>query len=304
MIPKLFKPLANIKKPPVSEMYEHCQIGHAKHKIIGIEVKLNGAHKGIKDVPKVPERLACEFTMCVYDWREYFKHEGNNITGNKFEEYCTGQDIISYSIDVQGVWEAYETLIALDILAERNKDAVVLDYGSHVGWYSILASMFEYRVASFDANIENIELLQMNAIKNMANVANIYAYNAWIDADAPMLDSNAEEVQFFKCDIEGAEKYAFYMCRDLFKNQRIKYAMIEISPTFNNSYADLVEAIANYGYGVYQIPGKGFAHSAEFSDQPLETIKKYCEVKAEGRREYVSSFNQENFLFIRQEKQS
>jgi hypothetical protein len=74
---------------------------------------------------------------------------------------------------------------------------------------------------------------------------------------------------------------------------------MEVSPIFADYYPDLVAWVADQGYRIYQIPGKGWERTPEYSDQPLETLRSYCEVPATGLREYVAGLRQENFMFVK-----
>lgn len=285
MTPKLFAPLANLKKPTGSEFYDHCSIGHQSHARTLVTKNIGGM----------------DVTYQVYDWREYFITVDGNETVSEHGKYCTGQDIISYCIDKQDVWEAEETAVMLDILSEK-QGGIMLDFGSHIGYYSILAALKGYQVASFDGSRENLALLHESAEVNQV-VDKIHPNLCWLDDQAPILSREAEEVQLAKVDIEGAEQYALMMMADLIGGHKVKYLIFEISPTFNDTYPSLVETIAGQGYDVYQLPNGQSVHSLEeFDAAPLETVLKHCAVPAEGRKEYVASLHQENFLFVRREQ--
>lgn len=303
MIPKLFEPLKSLKKPSEGNFYERCQAGHYQHKTTIILRELAGQPRNAS-APAIPPHLATKFDMAIYDWREYFTTINGNETVPDFKGYCTGQDIISYCIDQQGVWEGDETLVVLDILAQQTADnSVVLDFGSHIGYYSMLAAQWGYQVASMDNSLENLILLAMSAeLNNVTSL--VHTYPCWLDKDVPMLQDNAENVQLLKIDVEGAEEWAINMCLSLFTEKKIKYAIVEISPCFNDSYPGLTEMIVAKGYKVYQLPGNNWEHNAEFTESPLQTIYKYCEVKQRGQDlvDHINSFSQENFLFIREEE--
>ena len=278
MKPKLFDGLQHLAPPTIGkDFYASCSVGHAEHasKVV---------HSG-------------RLKYSIYDWRQYFRTENGNDTIPLYESYCPGQDIISYCIDVQGSWELTETLVVMDILQYGNQDDVVLDFGSHIGWYSMLAAAAGYRVGSFDANAENIRHLLKSAHLNGVS-ANIHPYLCWINSDFPDLPGNAERVRLLKVDVEGAEPTVKRICNKLFKAKKIDYAIIEISPTFNDKYPDMVERIANCGYDVYQIPPNNW-QAGLLNVGVLSGVKQNCAVPPEGRREYVAGLHQENFLFIR-----
>jgi hypothetical protein len=305
MQPKLFETLQQLTVPSGKEFYAKCRY-HDKHTEQHVACNLDG-QPVMRDVPSIPERLAMSLSFHVYNWRNYFKTVGSNETIPLYEDYCTGQDIISYCIDQQGLWEGYETLLLLDLLNEdaAERGDVVLDFGSHIGWYTTIAAISGFRVAAIDASAENLAMVRKNALENRV-ADKVFTYRAWLQGGEPLLPMHEEQVQLIKCDVEGAERYVARMCRPLFAGRKVKYMLMEISPTFNDTYPDIVEMIANCGYGVYQVPGKGFAHAAEYSQHPLATLKRYCEVPNSSlpdvRRDYVASLAQENFLFVRQEK--
>lgn len=289
MKPKLFSTLDLLKQPVKGDFYAKCSVGHSSHARITTNVGL--AERGL---------FYHQFKMMVYDWRQYFKKEGDNETVPEYEQYCTGQDIISYCIDRQGVWEKIETALVLDILSRPPALGQVLDFGSHIGWYSMLAAIKGYTVAALDGSAENLSLLRDSAEANGLG-DKVYTYLCWLDADAPVLNPKTEQVRLLKADVEGAEVFAYGMCRELFNARKIDYAILEISPVFNLSYPQLVEDIAAAGYDVYVIPSNLDAPElADFSSRPLETVIKHCELPAEGRRGYVAGLHQENFLFRRQ----
>ena len=284
MQPKLFKPLAKLKQPTEDFFYHHCSIGHQSHSRMLVDREIGGLHP----------------TYQIYDWREYFITVDGNETVSEHGKYCTGQDIISYCIDKQQVWEVEETGVMLDILSEKS-NGIFLDFGSHIGYYSILAALKGYTVASFDSSAENLALLFESAQVNQVN-DKINQYYCLLDDQVPILSRDAEEVQLVKMDIEGAERHAVQMCADLIGGHKIKYLIMEVSPVFNNTYPALVETICGQGYDVYLIETrKDWEHRAELDASPLKTVLKYCKIPAEGRKEYVASLNQENFLFVRRD---
>lgn len=284
--PKIFAPLTNLKKPTGDDFYDHCQVGHTSHKTILLERQIGDVQVDIE----------------VYDWREYFITVDGNETVSEHGKYCTGQDIISYCIDRQGVWEAPETKVIQNILREGNIESVVLDFGSHIGYYSLLAAVAGYRVAAFDGSKENLQLLSHSAELNEVN-DRVFTNLCWLDKDAPVLPADAEDVQLVKIDVEGAENWAVHMCSDLLTNRKVKYLIAEISPTFADYYPDMVSHIIDWGYKVYQIPPTDFGeHQENFDKFPLSTMFEHCEIRYRGNelKNYIENLHQENFLFVRQ----
>lgn len=300
--------LQELKKPDKDTMFLACQVHEGSHDTKQVGVNLEG-QLPILDLPPVPEHLATHFDMFVYDWPEYFVTEMGNETMPKFTKdgktlYCPGQDIISYCIDRQGTWEGYETLLMLDIFSEDNSD-LVIDFGSHIGWYSLLAAKWGHDVVSVDTSDENMALYErsMNLGDKLKDAKNVTTVLGQIDKDAKKIKATDENVQLLKCDIEGYEPEAFEMTKELFEKKKIKYAIFEISPVFNDKYPKLTEDICKLGYDVYQIPSKGWEHTDEFAQEPLKTTIEHCNLtdQVASVPEYVSTLHQENFLFIRQD---
>lgn len=201
--------------------------------------------------------------MYVYD---YDKYKG-------FNGYCTGQDDVSRTLQNTGQWERSETKIIEELLKTGNKENIVIDFGAHVGWFTILAAKLGYDVVAFEGEPESANTLYRNAVLNeIKNRVSIR--NEWIGG----LNSEISDcdVELVKCDIEGNEQHAVRMIKSLLENKRIKNIVMEISPTFNDTYPAIVEFIKSCGYKAYDIENLG----QEFND--------------------VWDFPQTNFLFTRQ----
>jgi hypothetical protein len=293
MIPTVFAPLANLKAPPFGAPNVRCK-WHQNHETITVRLVLDGQPL-IPDVPAIPHRLRRELTLELYDYRRYGQrgYEGEGFP----HDWCTGQDIISYSIAEQGVWEGYETLTVLDVLDRGKRADLMLDLGAHIGWYSALADQFG--VFTVEASAENNLLIGKNVTEQKYANPWVDTGPAWIDEDAPILPADAETIHLVKIDLEGAENHAVRMLSTLFAARKINYCLMEVSPIFADYYPDLVAWVADQGYRIYQIPGKGWERTPEYSDQPLETLRSYCEVPATGLREYVAGLRQENFMFVK-----
>jgi SAM-dependent methyltransferase len=292
----IFTQLSNLKLPPNTEKYAGDQYGHKKHNTKTVDLVLGGQPKGISDVPYITKRLSTKlFGFKVYDWLEY----GGSGAFDKYDGYCTGADVVSFSIDVQGVWEGYETVVALDILAHgSSQDGIVLDIGSQLGYYSVLAAEWGYNVVALDSDPESIRMTRENAELNLV-ADRVKAIHSWLDDDAPVLEpSKSEQVHFLKCDIEGAEQYAVKMTSKLFQAKQIDYAMLEVSPCFNDSYTKLTEEILDCGYDAYQVPHKGWQYTAEYAEEPLKLLKQHCQIQREDIAAYMDTIKQEDLIFI------
>lgn len=244
----------DIKLPPEDAFYTKCHIGHKEHDRILATIQ------------------ATDTPIYIYDFDRYL---------DKSEEYCTGQDIISESIGRWGVWELPETQLISSILDNKSDSNIFLDFGSQIGYYSLIAAAKGYEVHAFDASAENLELLNQSASFN--HFENISSNLVWLDKDIKPqeIDNN---IHLVKVDVEGFEQYVYELLKPMFKKQRINYAIFEISPVFNDSYPKLVRDIVNCGYFVYEIFKQ--PDSTPIMLPSDETLEKY-----------VSSRYQENFLF-------
>lgn len=281
----LLQQLQELAVAPEASQWAHCQYNHPIHSSKRVEVDL--AHPRADDMATINRDLNLKFQMKVWEW--------NDPTFTTYPKYCPRQDIVSWSIDNYGIWEPYETAIVLDLLSEEPTGSV-LDIGAHIGWYSVLASLKGYETFAVESDAANIRLMQHNNALNDIEIQTVHGY---VDEHAPMIKDSG--FHFVKCDIEGNEQWAYRMLFEPFARHEIKYALFEISPSFNDSYPDLIESICGDDYRMFQVPHKGWPKVDMFRDDPLETLKQYCEIPAEGRREYIAGLEQENMLFIRNE---
>lgn len=267
--PELLEAFGRVKKPD-EQPYTHCTVGHTSHDTQIVKRTLGGG-----------PALDVE----IYQWRNYFVTENRNETVPRWPgKYCPAQDIISYCVDTRGTdgaWERNETRVITNVLDQPGEGRIFLDFGSQVGYYSLIAAARGFSVAALDTSADNLQCLTHSAERNRLDIAQ---YRCWIDEDAPALPA-VDDVRLVKIDIEGAETYAIGMLTPLLAAQKIGYLVVEISPVFNDTYPDLVEDIAGHGYDVAVIDG-------DFPDalRPLP---------AKGRRDYVAGLHQENFLFTR-----
>lgn len=203
-----------------------CEAGHRQHK-----TKL------------VPTRNG---SMYVYDTSKY---------PDEIEGYCNGKDDISRTLISKGSWEDFETTQVVELLT-RNRDynelQMVLDLGSHIGWYSILAANMGYTVVAFDADIENLNLVRKTA--NLQLVGNrIETRHIWIDGNTEKfrLPTGMREVELVKIDLEGNEGHGISMIEDGLISRYIKHVFIELSPTFNQDSARILAKMAAYDFTAY-----------------------------------------------------
>jgi hypothetical protein len=202
--------------------------------------------------------------MYVYDYEMYMGNSGY---------YCPGQDDVSMTLATTGQWEKDETTLVQRLLSDGDKEGIVLDFGAHVGWFTILAARLGYRVVAYEGDSENASTLLKNLkLKKLNDKVTIY--NQWIDSRSLPLTINTE-VELIKCDIEGNERYAINMCEHLIKSKKVNNILIEVSPVFNDSYPMIVNFIKSCGYKAYDLRNIDI----EFND--------------------IYDFGQTNLLFVR-----
>lgn len=261
--------------------------GHSVHEKMLLSVSLKGKNPILLDVPAFGKEFEMYFNLFVYDWKLY-----RNTVG-----YCAGDDVLAQSVELQGVWEAFETLLFIDILKRGNGKNLVIDIGANVGWYSVIAGRMGYKVKAHEGDEEIAEVLKLNGRLNEFEMELDGEFISTLSKRviAP-LDG---EVEFWKCDIEGSELSAFRKYEDYFKEKKVKYAMFEISPVFNDSYPVLIKSIQECGYKVFKVPQKGMKYMEEYEVNPLGSVLKYELIETSDWFEYLRDVRQEDYLFVR-----
>lgn len=195
----------------------YCQAGHQTH------------HRKI-----VPSKQG---DFLIYDWKQYMNFKG----------YCMGQDDISRTIDLYGLWSDDMYDFISKILTNETTKKVFIDVGSHIGWFSKLAINLGYEVIGFEGVSENIELAKVNALQA--------AYkNVWFDKNILPSD-DIFEAHLMKIDVEANERYVVDYFDKSFSEKSIDNVVMEISPVFNDSYPAIVEKMKTFGYEVLLLDG-------------------------------------------------
>lgn len=210
-------------------------------------------------------------------------------------------DEVTAALVAQGVWEAQESAVAVDILATT--PGVVLDFGAHIGWYTVLAGLFGgHRVRAFEPDAASAVALAANADRYGLDMA---LHLAPIGPESPQVTVDGD-VALMKCDIEGMDCHAVDCCVGLFEQHRIRYALIEVSPIFTSDgrgpcdYVAMVGRLLDWGYHAYRVPPKGWEHNDAYREQPLATLKRYREL-GDDWAAVIAGCRQDNFVFIRDE---
>ena len=105
--------------------------------------------------------------MTIFDYDEAKKKNFDGLSGGGNEAL----DIISKCLDYDGSWEPYQTEITKEIL--KNGNNVFIDVGTHLGYYSLLASVYNNKVISIERNTKFIELFKKTILDNKIENINI-----------------------------------------------------------------------------------------------------------------------------------
>ena len=243
-----------------------CVLGHEFHESHIVDIDLHGRPPSIPDYPGIPDHLRTQFKIGAWDSWLY----ADSYT------YCQGDDVLSKSLDSDGVWESYDTLLTLDRL--YTGDGAVIDFGANAGWYTHIAAVHGHEVLAVEADDEFARLLRIgieaNGIQELVHVA-----KGWIDEESPVLTAvDAPRIRVVKADVEGQEDKCMKVCEDLFAAHLIDYALIEVTPSFRDNYPELVRWVQSFGYNAYVVPDKDWAHSQpgalksalqKYEDDPL-----------------------------------
>lgn len=193
-----------------------CEAGHESHETK--MVRYNTAHSNGR--------------MCVFDTDQYVNTFG----------YCPGDDDVSRTISRLRVWERQET--ELFIAALERFPGIVIDFGSQIGWYTMLATRMGRDVLAIEGVSEHIKLTQINSA-----VDHLWQAHHWVCENTPTLSAeNCPRVSIVKIDLEGSEQHALRCIQDLISARLVDNILMEVSPVFNDTYPDLVLDLLSSGY--------------------------------------------------------
>lgn len=207
--------------------FDRCQAGHNGHQTMKVDTKSFG-------------------TLEVFDWTVYEGTAG----------YCEGDDEISKSLDINGTWEVFGTDMAASILQRTHTDKdVVLDFGSHIGIYTLQAARAGYATLAVDASAEHLHVLGENA-DAFGVGRNVAKCRGWIGAQSKVceLPPDGVRVRFLKSDLEGSEDQLLRVTLPLFEAGVVDSALLEVSPIFADHYIDTCSTIMDCGYSAVFVP--------------------------------------------------
>lgn len=256
-----------------------CQRGHDTHAVKLAEVRLGG-QSGYHDYPPVPARLARSFEMLVFEWRDY----GDG-------PYCPGHDAVSETIDLLGIWEPPETIMALTVFETASPGSVFLDLGAQIGWFCMLAASAGVDAVALDADPEPLRLLAASARRNHWG-SRIHALRTRIGPETQTLPTDS--IRLVKLDLEGAEFDGVRILRPALKAGLVDHVLMEVSPVFSPGYPALVQSVIDLGYEAYALPPKAIPpHRLEDPERDLTPLVGDLEV-------IMESWHQESVWFRRE----
>lgn len=219
-----------------------CSRGCETHAARWVDVNL-GRH-GYADLTAMPSSHQRRFTMSVWNTIEH------PIDGGP---YCPAHDVVSDTIASHGVWEPRETA-AMFACLDQFPTGIVVDFGAHVGWFTLNAAMAHRHVVAVEADRDNVDRIIASArLNDVAGYVDISVNR--IDADTqPLLAST--HVAFAKIDTEGAEHHAVRMLWPAIEAGNVAAMLIELSPSFDTYYRDMALGITEAGFIAYAMPPK------------------------------------------------
>lgn len=216
-------------------MINNCQAGHINHDRKTVDTSVG--------------------KMLIYDWKQYMGFKG----------YCMGQDDISKTLENTGVWDAAIDTRIKQILEAGDKRNVVLDVGAHIGYFSRRAVDMGYRVFAYEGDAENFELLKIN-------VPEAKAHFVWFDSNTQSMSVIIPgRIELIKIDLEGSERYAIQSLTHVLN--MTNNIIIEVSPTFNDTYPALIENLVSEGFNVFELDGTPFDFNYDFQQKDLWLTK-------------------------------
>lgn len=210
------------------------------------------------------------------------------FTGN-----CPAHDAVSETIVGLRVWEPRETTLTLQVCSSAEPGQVMVDFGSQVGWFSLLAASCGMAVHAFDADAADVEILRTSAaINDWGERVLVDQYRVGPESEP----WEPQPIRFAKIDIEGAEDQAVRVLWPSIEAGLVDHMLIEVSPVFADYYPDLVASILDAGYTGYLLPPKS---------QPPARLDVFPDDLEAGRldpatvRETVAGWSQENVWVAR-----
>lgn len=201
-----------------TETGQGCDAGHERHnrKVVPVHAE------GFKD------------NMTIFKAVKYRNTHG----------YCPGDDDVSRTLTLYGIWEPIETSFFIEALQSSN--GLVIDFGTQLGWYSMLSTAYGHDVLAVEGVAEHEEMTRINCA---GRTGSLYQTQHWLNERTPTLSAeNCPHVCIVKIDVEGAEQHALRCISELLEADLIDNVLMEVSPVFNDSYPPLVERLLRLNF--------------------------------------------------------
>lgn len=168
--------------------------------------------------------------------------------------YCPGDEPVGQVIAATGKWEAHITDTATAIVSSGRR-GIVADVGACVGWFSALAGWHGRDVLGVEMVAEFVRVARVNAAGFDTDATIV---QCCVDGSTPPV-TVVDDIVLLKVDVEGNEPDVYRVFEHGFVTGRVRYAIFEISPVFNDRYPALIGAVLGHGYRVWRIaPGGSF----------------------------------------------
>jgi hypothetical protein len=196
-------------------------------------------------------------------------------------------DLVSHCIFNDFCWEPYQTEVMIEIYKSLT-NKLFIDIGSHIGYYSLIASHFGLNVRAFEQNENIFDILSLN----LENKSSVELKNELVHQQTTILNEN-ENVGLIKIDVEGGEPEIIDGLQPFISNYKIDSAIVEISPKFR-SLSDLhrlIEIFTSCGYKVYDIGLSEERRQLNPNTQHLHNLKTFIP-------DSLNYIHQTNLLFF------
>ena len=197
----------------------HCEHGHTRHKRICVATDLGPMH--------------------VFDSFEY---------EDLGPGWCPGRHAVCDRLRVEGRWEAVDTAPIRKILENGSRNNLVIDFGAHAGWYTLMAAQLGYMVWAIEGDPDAAHLLRANIAMHRLQ-DRVTVFEDWVDTGYILPGVVGRDVELVKSDLEGAERYAVAACKPFL--DRVHHMYLEISPVFADYYPDMVDDLLADGFTAY-----------------------------------------------------
>lgn len=237
------------------------------------------------------------------------------------------KDGISSNLLNNGIWESTMTMAFLKSLEKGS--GIMIDVGTHIGYYSMIAASKGFEVHSFEPLRYNYIMLELTILSTGANITlNKYALsneertseiiyesrntggtkvnddptkNKYKSIpikcnclDKYIRDKNIKDVEIIKIDIEGHELQFFEGFKEGLDSQIAKYIFMELSPDLlgREKAKELCQNIINHNYDIYDL---GHTMWANLGDNIS------WENKMNDKLDTIVNIDQTDVLFIRRD---